>query len=79
VGLTEVVERRWGGEAARCGGARRRPHRREGQRQLQLALEAAGEDERGEGGSKMGNGGGLVGLTVGVGGGRQRSEMHRGA
>jgi hypothetical protein len=59
------------GGAHRCGGAmagrsggsvRRRPHRREGGRRLRLAT---GEDERGEGGSKTGNGGGLVGLTVG--------------
>jgi hypothetical protein len=31
-GLTEVVARRWGGEVARCGSARRRPLRREGRR-----------------------------------------------
>jgi hypothetical protein len=73
-GLTEVVARRWGGEAARCGGARHRPCRTEGRRQLQLAPGATEEDVRGEGGSKSGNGGGLAGLTVGGdgdGGGRK--------
>jgi hypothetical protein len=41
-GLTEVVARWRGGEAARCGGARRGPHRREGQRRLRLAPGATG-------------------------------------
>jgi hypothetical protein len=35
------------------GSARRRPHRMEGQRRLQLAPGAVGEDEGGEGGSKV--------------------------
>jgi hypothetical protein len=70
---------------ARCGDVRRRPHRREGRWRLQLAPRAAREDERGEGGSKSGNGGRLVGLTVeggggdGDGGGRKRAEEGRGA
>jgi hypothetical protein len=67
-GLTDVVARRWGRATTRCGGARRRPHRREGRWCLRLAPGAAGEDERGEGGSKMGNGCELVGLTGGGGG-----------
>jgi hypothetical protein len=59
-----------GGGAHRGGGATmgrnsgsawRRPHRREGRRRLRLAPGAAGEDEGGEGGLKMENGGGLGG------------------
>jgi hypothetical protein len=49
------------------GGARRRPHRREGRRRLRLAPGATGEDEGGEGGSKMKNGGGLGGSHRGGG------------
>jgi hypothetical protein len=51
-GLTEGGGRLRGGVAARCGGARRGPHWREGRRQLRLAPGAAGEDERGEGSPK---------------------------
>jgi hypothetical protein len=51
-GLTEGGGRLRGRVAARCVGARRGPHRREGRWQLRLALGAAGEDERGEGGPK---------------------------
>jgi hypothetical protein len=43
------------------GSVRRRPHEREGRRWLRLAPGATGEDEGGEGGSKMENGGGLGG------------------
>jgi hypothetical protein len=82
VRLTEVVARWRGGEAARCGGARRRPHRREGRWRLRLAPGAAREDEGGEGGSKSGNGGGLVGLSIGGGDGdddgRKHAEMGHG-
>jgi hypothetical protein len=49
-GLTEGGGRLRGRVAARCGGALRGPHRREGRRRCQLAPGAAGEDERGEGG-----------------------------
>jgi hypothetical protein len=52
------------------GSARWRPHRREDQRRLRLALGAAVEDEGGEGGSKMENGGRLGGSHHG--GGRKR-------
>jgi hypothetical protein len=68
-GLTEVVARRRGGEAAWCGGAQRGTHRRERRRRLWLASRATGEDERGEGGSQSGNGDGLAVLTMGEGGG----------
>jgi hypothetical protein len=64
-GLTDVVARRWGRAAARCGSAWWRPHRREGRRHLWLAPRAAGEDERAEDGSKSENGSGWVGLTMG--------------
>jgi hypothetical protein len=47
---------------------RRRLRRSEGRWRLRLAPGAASEDEGGEDGSKTGNGGGLVGLTVGGGG-----------
>jgi hypothetical protein len=72
--------RQRGGEAARCGGARRRPHQRESGRRLQLAPGATREDEGGEGSSKSGNGGGLVGLTGGGGdgGGQKRTEEGHG-
>jgi hypothetical protein len=50
-------------------GARWHPHQREGRRRLWLAPRAVREDERGEGGSKTGNEGRLVGLTVGGWGG----------
>jgi hypothetical protein len=46
-GLTDVVARRWGRAAARCGAARRRPHRREGRRRLRLASGAAGGGREG--------------------------------
>jgi hypothetical protein len=71
-----------GATAARCGGARWRPHRREGRGRLRLAPGATREDERGEGGSKSKNGGGWVGLTVGGGdGGGQKcaGEGHSGS
>jgi hypothetical protein len=66
-GLTEEVGRRWGRAMARRGSARWRPHRREGHRRLRLALGATGEDEGGEGGSKMENGGGFRGSHRGRG------------
>jgi hypothetical protein len=56
VGLTDVVAQPGGGGAE--------------QRHLQLAPGAAGEDERGEGGSKSENGSGWVDLTVWRGGKR---------
>jgi hypothetical protein len=48
----------------RGGLVRRRPHWREGRWRLRLAPIAAGEDNRGEGGSKSGNSSGLAGLTM---------------
>jgi hypothetical protein len=75
-GLTEVVAQRRCGAMVRCGGARRCPRRREGRRRLQLALGAAGEDERGEGGSKTENGSGLGGSYRGGGcGGTVTAEI----
>jgi hypothetical protein len=87
----DVPGKESGGGAHRGGGAttgwkggsvrRWGPHRREGRRQLRLAPGAVGEDERGEGGSKSGNGGGLAGLTGGDGdgSGRKRAEDHCGS
>jgi hypothetical protein len=66
-GLTEEVGCRWGRAMARRGNARRRPHRSEGWRRFRLAPGATGEDEGGEGGSKMENGGGLGGSHHGGG------------
>jgi hypothetical protein len=65
--LTEEVSRRWGGAATRCSGVRQRPRRREGRRQLRLALGPAGEDEGGDGGPKTENDGGLGGSHRGGG------------
>jgi hypothetical protein len=59
------------------GSVRRRPRRSEGRWQLRLAPGAASEDERGEDGSKTGNGGGLVGLTVGGGRGDGDSDSQK--
>jgi hypothetical protein len=61
------------------GSVRRRPRRSEGRWQLRLAPGAASEDERGEDGSKTGNGGGLVGLTVGGGAGGTATATVRNA
>jgi hypothetical protein len=58
------------------GSARRCPRRREGRRRLRLAPGAAGEDEGGEGGSKIENGGRLAGSHR-VGGGGWRSKTRR--
>jgi hypothetical protein len=79
--LTEEVSRRWGGAATRCSGVRQRPRRREGRRQLRLALGPAGEDEGGDGGPKTENDGGLGGSHRGGGGdgdGGVRQRKNRG-
>jgi hypothetical protein len=61
----------------RSGGSTRwRPRQREGRRWLRLALGAAGQDEGGEGGSKMENGGGLRGSHRGGGGDGDGGQKH---
>jgi hypothetical protein len=66
VGLIKKVVRQRGGAAARRGSAQRHPRRREGRRRLRLAPGAVGEDEGGEGGSKLENGGGFGGSHRGL-------------